>query len=70
MPREIYPSSYECDCGHVSHFSESTVREMKQKSESKPVLLGEGAEEHLVLFKKGEMADIICPNAVGGDVKD
>jgi hypothetical protein len=32
MPKEIFPSSYECDCGHQSHFFESTVRAMKALS--------------------------------------
>ena len=27
MPKESYPSSYECDCGHVAHFFEVTVKE-------------------------------------------
>jgi len=30
MPRELHPSSYECDCGHVSDFFESTINEMKR----------------------------------------
>jgi len=48
MPREIIPSSYECDCGHQSHFSENTVREMKEMSHKKWVRLGdsEGENEH------------------------
>ena len=25
MPKEIFPSSFECDCGHESDFSERTV---------------------------------------------
>jgi hypothetical protein len=35
MPKEIYPSSYECDCGHQSHFFENTIREIKAMSRKK-----------------------------------
>jgi hypothetical protein len=48
MPREIVPSSYECDCGHQSHFFENTIRGMKKMSHKKRVRLGdsEGDDEH------------------------
>ena len=63
MPREIVPSSYECDCGHQSHFCENTIRGMKKMSHKKRVRLGdsEGDDEHWIVFYKGEMVDIICP---------
>ncbi len=32
MPKEIFPSSFECDCGHQSHFCENTIREMEEMS--------------------------------------
>lgn len=32
MPKELFPSSCECDCGHQSHFSENAIREMKALS--------------------------------------
>jgi hypothetical protein len=35
MPKEIFPSSYECDCGHQSHFFENTIREAKAMSHKK-----------------------------------
>jgi len=41
MPKEIYPSSYECDCGHQSHFFENTSREIKAMSREKKVRLGD-----------------------------
>ena len=41
MPKEIYPSSYECDCGHQSHFCENTIREIKAMSRKKKVRLGD-----------------------------
>ncbi len=28
MPKEIFPSSFECDCGYQSHFFENTTKEM------------------------------------------
>ena len=41
MPKEIFPSSYECDCGHQSHFSENTIRGIKAMSRRKKVRLGD-----------------------------
>ena len=63
MPREIFPSSYECDCGHRSDFFESTINEMKKMSYKKKIELGDSAgdNEHWIVFHKGEMVDIICP---------
>jgi hypothetical protein len=63
MPKEIYPSSYLCDCGHQSDFFENTIREIKAMSLKKKVYLGDAApQEHTIVFYKGEMIDIICPN--------
>ena len=63
MSKEIYPSSYECDCGHQSHFSENTVREAKAISHRKKVYLGDSEpDEHTIVFYKGEMVEILCPN--------
>ena len=63
MPKEIYPSSYECDCGHESDFSENTIREAKAKSHRKKIFLGDSAtDEHIIVFHKGKMIDILCPN--------
>lgn len=64
MPREIFPSSYECDCGHQSHFFENTIKEMKtvSRKKNKKQYLGDSEiEEHLVVFYLGEMIDIVCP---------
>ena len=62
MPKEIFPSSYECDCGHQSHFFENTIREMKAMSHNKKVYLGDSEpDEHTIVFYKGKMVDIICP---------
>jgi hypothetical protein len=69
MPKELYPSSYECDCGHQSDFFENTVREAKRMSYKKKINLGDSArEEHTIVFYKGEMVDIICPKSkIGAD---
>jgi len=62
MAREIYPSSYECDCGHRSHFFERTVKEIKKLSLKKRQLLADSeAEEHAIVFYRGQMVEIICP---------
>jgi hypothetical protein len=63
MPKEIFPSSFKCDCGHQSDFFEGTVNEMKRKSRSKEVRLGDGcgSDEHFIVFRGGEMGDIQCP---------
>jgi hypothetical protein len=65
MPKELFPSSYECDCGHVSHFFENTIRECKRESARKEIRLGDSApagQEHTIVFFQGKMVDIICPN--------
>src|SRR6266568_1491896 len=62
MPKEIFPSSFECDCGHQSDFFENTVREMKAMSQKKKVYLADSApEEHTIVFYKGKMVAIQCP---------
>ena len=63
MPKEIFPSSYECDCGHQSHFFENTILEIKQMSRKKKVYLGDSApDEHTIVFHGGEMVEILCPH--------
>jgi hypothetical protein len=68
MPKEIFPSSYVCDCGHQSDFFENTIREIKAMSLKKKVRLGDSApQEHIIVFYQGEMIDIICPNRLPDD---
>ncbi|MGH9895796.1 MAG: hypothetical protein ACREA0_28185 [bacterium] len=59
MPKEVYPSSYECDCGHRSDFFESTIRELKAKSLSRRTMLGDA--DHVIVFHRGKMTEILCP---------
>ena len=64
MARHVFPSSFECDCGHQSHFFERTVREMEANSRRgrKLVrLLDSEAQEHAVEFSNGRAAAIVCP---------
>jgi hypothetical protein len=62
VPKEIDFSSYECDCGHRSHFFENTIREAKAMSHRRRVrLLDSEAEEHTIVFEHGKMVDILCP---------
>ena len=61
MPKEIYPSSYECDCGHQLHFSENTIRDMRKISHRKRAGIGEGDDRHAAIFQRGEMVAIFCP---------
>jgi hypothetical protein len=62
MPKEIFPSSFECDCGHQSDFFENTIRDMKAMSQKKKVYLADSApEEHTIVFYKGKMVEIQCP---------
>src|SRR5260370_25525158 len=62
MPKEIFPSSFECDCGHQSDFFENTVREIKAMSQKKKVYLADSApEEHTIVFYRGKMVQIQCP---------
>ena len=62
MPKEIFPSSFLCDCGHQSHFFENPVREIKAMSEKRRVCLGDSVEDqHTIVFHRGEMVGILCP---------
>jgi hypothetical protein len=62
MPTEIFPSSFECDCGHQSDFFEHTIREAKAMSQQKKVYLADSApEEHTIVFYRGKMVAIQCP---------
>ena len=60
MALELIPSSFRCDCGHESHFFESTVNEMKKMSKRKRTILG-GDENHSIVFYQGEPIEVICP---------
>jgi hypothetical protein len=62
VPKQIDFSSYECDCGHQSHFFQNTIKEVKSISHKRTVYLGDSeADEHTIVFKHGEMIEILCP---------
>ena len=62
MPKEIDFSSYECDCGHQSHFFANTIKEAKAMSQRHTVRLGDSeADEHTIVFQHGKMVEILCP---------
>lgn len=61
MAREIFPSSYQCDCGNESHFFENTIREMKKMSVKKRVRLCD-EQNHTIIFDQGRATEILCPN--------
>ena len=64
MAKLLIPSSFECDCGHKSHFSENTVWEMEAMSlrRRKPMLLLDSErEEHAIEFSNGKAETMVCP---------
>lgn len=63
MAKEIFPSSYLCDCGQESLHSENTIRSLKEMSRKKPqTLVGDG--EHEITFHHGRFVAIWCPKEV------
>src|SRR5215813_4962724 len=62
MPKEIFPSSFQCDCGHRSDFAERIVRDLRAMSQQKKVYLRDAAsEEHTIVFYRGKLVEIQCP---------
>ena len=57
MPKEIDFSSYQCDCGHQSHFFANTIKEAKTMSQRRTVRLGDSeAHQHTIVFEHGKLA--------------
>ena len=62
MPKEIFPSSFECDCGHQSDFAERIVRDLRAMSQKKKVYLSDSTpEEHTIVFYRGKLLEVQCP---------
>ncbi|MBZ5623080.1 MAG: hypothetical protein LAQ69_30810 [Acidobacteriia bacterium] len=64
MARQLFPSSFACDCGNQSHFCENTVHEMEAYTSRrrKPGhLLDAESEEHAIVFENGRATAVICP---------
>lgn len=54
MAEFLFPSSYRCDCGHESHFSENTVRSLIRMSLRKRQYLADSeTDEHTIEFSHG-----------------
>ena len=63
MPKEIYPSSYVCDCGEQCEHSERTISEIKEMSMKRRQTLIADDDEHEIIFEKGEFVAMWCPVA-------
>jgi len=64
MARLIFPSSFKCDCGHQSDFSERTVRELGEislRQRKAQVLSDSDTNEHEIVFRNGRPESVICP---------
>lgn len=64
MALRLIPSSFACDCGHLSHFSEATVREMEREAGKgrKAQRLGDSeANEHRIEFQGRSAVSVIYP---------
>ena len=62
MAKTIFPSSYECNCGHESHFFEGTIWDMQKMSRNnkKEVVLADD-NDHKIIFKGGVAVAVVCP---------
>jgi hypothetical protein len=61
----IIPSSYQCACGHQSHFFENTVKEAtghSKKIKNKLRLGDSEKKEHWVIYEKGRCIGVECPD--------
>ena len=62
MAKELFPSSFKCDCGHESHFFENTVKEMKRMSKNKKIRLSDSEDNQpTIVFYRGKVIHVICP---------
>jgi len=62
MAIHLIPASYRCDCGHVSHFTERVVREMRETGRRKPArILDSERDQHAVEFTREGAVAVICP---------
>lgn len=71
MAELLFPSSYRCDCGHESHFSEGTVRELARMSLRKRQYLADSEpDEHGIEFSRGRAVAVICPHLGRREIED
>jgi hypothetical protein len=67
MPKEIYPSSYVCDCGYESDHFEDTIRDLKRLSLKMRQCLRADDGAHRIIFDGGKMTAMWCPK-VGKEI--
>ena len=68
MPREIFPSSYMCDCGFQSDHFENTIKDLKRLSLTRRQCLIADDGSHEIIFKGGKVTAMWCPK-VGKEIK-
>ena len=64
MALSVIPSSFECDCGHQSHFCENVVREIEEltrRARKPQILIDSEPDEHRIEFHRGKATAVICP---------
>ena len=63
MAKRVVPSSFLCNCGHQSDFSEGVIREMESLSRRKPQSIRDDSVEspHVIEFRDGEPVTMKCP---------
>jgi hypothetical protein len=61
MPKEIYPSSFICGCGHENRQVEKMIREMKRMSLRKRQVLTANDREHRIILEHGRFVAMFCP---------
>jgi hypothetical protein len=72
MAVRIFPSSFECDCGHQAHFFENTIREMEDESRRRrrPIRVTDSEDDgHAVEFTVGDASAVICPRLGRCEIK-
>ena len=72
MAVRIFPSSFECDCGHQAHFFENTIREMEDESRHRrrPIRVTDSEDDgHAVEFTVGDASAVIYPRLGRCEIK-
>jgi hypothetical protein len=64
MTTRIFPSSFRCDCGDVSHLSEGVVRSMVEQARKRgrdEGIIGNEKPEHTIWFSADGPFLVVCP---------
>jgi hypothetical protein len=64
VAKYLYPSSFECDCGHQADFFENTISHMETESRrrKKPITLTDSDDRHSIEFSGGKATAVECPD--------